>query len=82
MLISRFRQYSSKETLKWDLDGILEMIEPHLDAIALKIDAIDIGILKFKKFGKGLIKKWRLSPDAIVQAYFIPHACQIKCPTD
>lgn len=56
------------EVLIWsDLDKTLSMIEPHTKIISDRISTLDINSMEFKKFGKDTIKKWRCSPDAIVQ---------------
>ena len=43
------------------------MIKPELKHIADRINLLDIDSMEFKKFGKDSIKKWKCSPDAIVQ---------------
>ena len=61
---------SDYELVTWSkgsLDAALEMIKPELKLISDRINLLDIDAMEFKKFGKDTIKKWKCSPDAIVQ---------------
>ena len=61
---------SDYELVMWSkssLNDSLEMIKPELKVISDRINLLDIDTMEFKKFGKDTIKKWKCSPDAIVQ---------------
>jgi len=55
--------------LNWDLDNTkaLEVIEQAYNDAQLIIKDIDLRILVHNQYGKGLMKKCRLSPDAFIQ---------------
>ena len=42
-------------------------IKAEMSTITNRINDLDMGHLDFKKFGKDEIKKWKMSPDAIIQ---------------
>ncbi|KAG7274457.1 hypothetical protein CRUP_001422, partial [Coryphaenoides rupestris] len=71
------------QKLSWDLPPeFQDQVDRSLAVAQALADDIDFHVFSFREFGKGKIKKWRISPDAFIQltlqlAYF--RVCSRAC---
>jgi carnitine O-palmitoyltransferase 1 len=57
------------ERLKWQLDDVVQgLMEVSLKVANTLIDDVEMALLVWTEFGKGFIKKLKISPDAFLQA--------------
>ncbi|XP_077976596.1 carnitine O-palmitoyltransferase 1, muscle isoform-like isoform X1 [Styela clava] len=56
------------QRLKWNIpEPCIDVIDSSLKVAKLLSDDVDLHVFPFRRFGKGLIKTFRMSPDAFIQ---------------